>query len=150
EIHVKFTAVGMAGAGTAALPFAGLYSSSTTEGIVIREIKCFTLATNAARIRIVRATTAGTWTALTEKLTNPDGGPITGAAFITSSVAPTMEADEIDVGAIGAAIGSGFHYPYYGEGNGLWIPKGTGNGIVLIEEVDTANTYDFMFGWDPA
>lgn len=137
-------------AGGAALPFAGLYSSDANVGLILREVKCFTTAANAARIRIYRVTTAGTWTAETEVKWNPDGGAITGAAFsAASSTAPTAS-DEYDIGAIGAAIGSGFHYTYYGEGNGLFIPKGTGNGIALIEITDTANTYDVTLAWDPA
>lgn len=143
----KFSGVANGAAGTAALPFAGVYADAAN-GIVVREIKVFTTAANAARIMIARASTAGTWTAITEKAWGDYA--VVGSAVHTASVAPTFEADEIDIGAIGAAIGSGFHYTYYGEGNGLFIPKGTANGLILVEQVDTANTYDVMLAWDPA
>lgn len=143
----KFSGVANAAAGTAALPFAGAYADASN-GIVIREIKVFTTAANAARIFIARSSTAGTWTAITEKAWGDFA--VVGSMVHSASVAPTFEADEIDIGAVGAAIGSGFHYTYYGEGSGLWVPKGTANGIVLIEQTDTANTYDVMMAWDPA
>lgn len=143
----KFSAIAEAAAGSATLPFAGVYADASN-GIVVREIKVFTTAANAARIRISRSTTAGTWTALTEKAWGDFA--VVGSAVHTSSVAPTFDADPLDQGMVAAAIGSGFVYTYYGEGNGLFIPKGTANGIILIEEVDTANTYDVTLAWDPA
>ena len=143
----EFRGVCEGGAGTATLPFAGIYAGSGTR-VVLREIKCFTTAANAARIRIQRATTAGTWTGEEEIETWEDGPSPDATIVVTaSSTAPTM-GNPIDVGAIGAAIGSGFVYTYYGEGRGLVIPSGTGNGIVLIENADTANTYDVTFVWD--
>lgn len=136
-----------AAAGDGSFPFAGIYAASGSGGIV-REIKCFTELANAALIRIRRATTAGTWTAEEEIEFNEDMSPPL-CTVVKSAVtsAPTM-GDPIDFGAVGAAIASGFHYTYYGEGQGLFIPPGTGNGIVLIEAVNTANTYSGVFIWE--
>lgn len=136
-----------AGAGDATNPFAGIYAGSATR-LILREVKCFTTAANAARIMIRRATTAGTWTGEEEIEQWEDGPSPDGTIVVTStSTAPTM-GNPIDYGAVGAAIGSGFVYTYYGEGRGIVIPSGTGNGIVLIEQANTANTYDVVFVWD--
>jgi hypothetical protein len=142
-----FSGVCEAGAGSATLPFAGIYAGASTR-LIVREIKCFTTAANAARIRIQRATTAGTWTGEEEIEQWEDGPPPDGIIVVTAtSTAPTM-GSPVDVGAIGGAVASGFHYTYYGEGRGLVIPSGAGNGIVLIENADTANTYDTVWVWD--
>ena len=46
--------------GSDTLPFAGIRSGAAASYPCVREIKAFTTAANAARIRIVRLTTAGT------------------------------------------------------------------------------------------
>lgn len=138
-------------AGTATLPIAGLRSGAAANRCIVREIKCFTQAANSAIIRIVRISTAGTGTALTVNLMNPGNAPAVGTAVHTySSTAPTITAGDADVAMVGAAIGSGFHYTYYGEGKGLWIDGAAtnANGIALIELADTANTYSGMFMWE--
>jgi hypothetical protein len=138
-------------AGSATLPFAGLRSGAAASNPVIREIKVFTTAANTARIRIVRITTAGTATAITENEMNEGGPPPVATAVHTyTSTAPTIQTGDVDIGAIGGAIGSGFHYTYYGEGKGLWIPGAASdaNGIALIEVADTTNTYDGTFIWE--
>lgn len=143
----QYSAVCEAGAGDASFPFAGLYAPSGS-GLILREVKCFSIGTAAARVRLRRATTAGTWTAEEEIEWNEDGPPPLATAVKSAiTTAPTM-GDPFDVGGIGAAAGSGFVYSYYGEGRGLYVPPGTGNGIVLIETADTANTYDVTFIWD--
>jgi hypothetical protein len=134
-------------AGSATLPFAGIYAPATSH-VIVREIKVFTDAANTAKILFARATTAGTWTGEEEIDHNEDGSPPLGIIVKTAtSTAPTM-GNPFDFGAVGAAISSGFHYTYYGEGRGLYIPPGTGNGIVLIEKVDTANEYDVVWVWE--
>ena len=138
-------------AGSATLPFAGLRSGTAANQPVIREIKVFNVGSLAARIRIVRITTAGTSTAIT---VNPMGLNTTAAAATAghtyTSTAPTISAGDADIGAVGAAVGSGFVFTYYGEGLGLWIPGAATNatGIALIEVADTANTYDGTFLWE--
>jgi len=144
---MSYSGVALAAASSATLPFAGLYAPAGN-GVTLREIKVFTTAANAARILIQRATTAGTWSAVTEVEHNEDSPAVTGVMVHTASSTPPTMGSPFDVGAVGAAIGSGFHYTYYGEGHGLYIPPGTGNGIVVIEVADTANTYDVMFLWD--
>lgn len=144
----QFSAVGKAAAGDASFPFGGLYATAAVAPI-IREIKVFNVGTAAARIRIVRLTTAGTWTALTENEFNEQlGAPAATGVQSAITAAPTIQAGDIDIGGVGAAAGSGFVYTYYGEGKGLYIPQGTGNGIGLIEVADTANTYDFTIIWE--
>ena len=143
-----YSSVANGAAGSATLPFAGLYAPSAGRGI-IREIKVFNVGTVAARIRIVRLSTAGTWTAVTEAEHNEDfAAPLCTGVHTASGTAPTIVTGDLDVGAVGAAAGSGFVYTYYGEGRGIWVATGTGNGIGLIEVADTANTYDTTIIWD--
>lgn len=142
----RYSASANGAAGSATLPFAGLYSGG--DALILREVKVFTTAANAARIRIVRVSTAGTWSGLTEaEFAENARAPAATAVHTATSTAPTIVAGDLDVGAVGAAIGSGFHYTYYGEFD-LIIAAGTGNGIALIEVADTANTYDTTFIWD--
>src|SRR4030095_3344272 len=54
RLMATFSGVCEAGAGSATLPFAGIYAGSSTR-LIVREIKVFTTAANAARIRIQRA-----------------------------------------------------------------------------------------------
>lgn len=138
-------------AGSATLPIAGLRSGASTNNPIIREIKLFTQGANSAIIRIVRLTTAGTATAITENEMNEAmTPPIATAVHTYTSTAPTIQAGDVDVAVLGAAIGSGFAYTYYGEGKGLYIPGGAtdANGIALIEDTDTANTYSGTFIWE--
>jgi hypothetical protein len=138
-------------AGTATLPIAGLRSGAAASFPCVREIKLFTEAANSAIIRVVRITTAGTGTAITINEMNEQGTPAIATAVHTySSTAPTIQAGDVDVAMVGAAVGSGFHYTYYGEGKGLWINGAAtnANGIALIESADTANTYSGTFIWE--
>ncbi len=138
-------------AGTATLPIAGLRSGAAASFPCIREIKLFTQAANSAIIRIVRITTAGTATAITENEMNEQGpAPVATAVHTYSSTAPTIQTGDVDVALVGAAVGSGFHYTYYGEGKGLWVTGAASdaNGIALIEDTDTANTYSGTFVWE--
>jgi hypothetical protein len=142
-----FSAVVRGAAGTAALPFAGIYAPAGN-GLVVREIKCFTAAANAATIYIQRASTAGTWGTGEVEIEWNEAGPAPTATVVpASSAAPTM-GSPLDVAMVGAAIGSGWMYTYYGEGRGLYIAAGTANGLVLIEQTDTANSYYVAFVWD--
>jgi hypothetical protein len=145
-----FSAQFQGAAGSATLPFAGLRSGTSTNTPRLLEVKVFTTAANAARIRIVRLTTAGTATAITvNKMFEAQVAAEATPVHTYTSTGPTIQAGEIDIGAVGAAIGSGFHYTYYGEVR-LFIPPGAtnANGIGLVEVTDTANTYDGTFIWE--
>lgn len=138
-------------AGSATLPFAGLRSGTAASFPIIREIKVFNVGSVAARIRIVRISTAGTATAITENnMTPTTTAPTCTAVHTYTSTAPTIVAGDVDICAVGAAVGSGFVYTYYGEGKGLWIANAASDasGIALIEVADTANTYDGTFIWE--
>jgi hypothetical protein len=144
-----FSAQFRGAAGSDTLPFAGLRSGTTTNTPRLLEVKVFTTAANASRIRIVRLTSAGTATAITlNKMHEAQVGAEATPVHTYTSTAPTLGTD-IDIGAVGAAIGSGFHYTYYGEVR-LFIPPGAtnANGIGLLEVADTANTYDGAFIWE--
>ena len=138
-------------AGSATLPFAGLRSGAAANNPIIREIKCFSQGTASAIIRIVRITTAGTATAITENEMNEgQAAPVATGVHTYTSTAPTIQAGDIDVAVIGGATGAGFVYTYYGEGKGLWIDGAASDatGIALIEVTDTANTYAGTFIWE--
>jgi hypothetical protein len=145
-----FSASYRGAAGSDTLPFAGLRSGTSTNSPILREIKCFSVGTAAARIRIVRLTTAGTATAITvnemfEAQVAAEATPV----HTYTSTAPTIQTGDIDICAVGAATASGFHYVYYFN-PGLIIPPGAtnANGIGLVEHADTANTYDGTFIWE--
>ena len=144
-----FSASYQGAAGTAALPFAGLRSGTATNAPILREIKVFNNGTVAARIRIVRLTTAGTATAITvNEMNEAQDVAVATPVHTYSSTAPTIQAGDVDICAVGSGTGSGFHYVYYFE-PGLIIPGAAtnANGIGLIEVTDTANTYDGTFIW---
>lgn len=145
----RYSAVGTAAAGTAALPF-GALNAAADAGLTVREIGVWSIGTVAARVGVFRSTTAHTGTALIEKEFGGGilGQPVSAVALKSVTVAGTIEADAMTAGGIGAAAGSGFILTFYGENNGLVIPEGVANGIVLMEFVDTANTYDFYIVWD--
>lgn len=146
-----YSASAQGAAGTATLPFFGLRSGTAANVPIIREIKVFNVGSLAARIRIVRLTTAGTASAITENnMTPTTTAPTATAVHTYSSTAPTIQTGDVDIAAVGAAVGSGFVYTYYGEGKGLWIPGAASdaNGIGLIEVADTANTYDVTIIWE--
>ena len=133
------------------LGMAGLRSGTSTNTPVIREIRVFTEAANAAIIRIVRVTTAGTGTSITINEENEAKTPALATAVHSySSTPPTIQAGDVDVGMVGAAIGSGFVYTFYGEGYGIFIPPAAtnANGIMLVESAATANTYSGTFVWE--
>lgn len=138
-------------AGTATLPIAGLRSGSASNTPRLLEVKLFVASGgNAARIRLVRLTTAGTASNVNEnEMNEAQLPPVATAVHTYSSTAPTIASADIDIGAVAAAVGSGFHFTYY-DPLRLYIPAGASdaNGIALIEVADTANTYDGTFIWE--
>ena len=145
-----FSASYQGAAGSATLPFAGLRSGTATNSPILRELKVFNNGTVAARIRIVRLTTAGTATAITVNEANEGQTAAEATPVHTyTSTAPTIQAGDVDICAVGAGTGSGFHYVYYFS-PGLIIPAAAtnANGIGVIEVTDTANTYDGTFIWE--
>jgi hypothetical protein len=138
-------------AGTLTLPIAGLRSGTAANAPIIREIQLFNVGSLTARIRVVRITSAGTGTTITA---NPMGAnttaPVATARHTYSSTGPTIQAGDVAIAAVGAAVGSGFILTFYGEGKGLLIPGAASdaNGIALIEVADTVNTYDGTFIWE--
>jgi hypothetical protein len=133
------------------LPMAGLRSGAATNFPIIREIKVFTELANAAIIRIVRITTAGTGIGIVENnMTPTTTAPTANAVHSYTSTAPTIQTGDVDVGLVGAAIGSGFHFTYYGEGKGLWVDAAASDakGIAMVESAATANTYSGTIIWE--
>lgn len=135
-------------ASTTTLPCFSVYASATM-GLTIREVGAFNTTTTACRYGLVRLSTAGTQgTGQTEVIISGDPtSTIQGTSFTTHSVAPTLNGFIAPM-PLGAAIGAGTILSFYGENAGLYIPKGTANGIGIILLAGTGQVSDTYIIWD--
>lgn len=135
------------GAGSATLPMASLYASSTG-GLWLVEVGVTNTTTTAFECSLKRVSTAGTQgTAQTVVYEENDGNfTAKGDARDTHTVAPTLVAGELRRAAIGASIGSGIIWTF--GGRGLFIPSGTGNGVAVMPMTGTGQISDVYFSWD--
>jgi hypothetical protein len=135
------------GAGSATLPMASLYASSTG-GLWLVEVGITNSTTTAFECSLKRVTTAGTQgsaqTVTYEE--NETNFTAKGDPRDTHTVAPTLVAGELRRAAIGASIGSGVIWTF--GGRGLWIPSGTGNGVALMPMTGTGQISDVYWSWD--
>lgn len=117
------------------------------QGFILREAAIFNTTTTAARYVLVRLTAQGTPGAgLTEAEWWTEGA-ITVTAFTTHTADATLGAN-VAAMPIGAAVGAGTILTFYGEGNGLYVPAGTGNGIGIAPASGTAQVADCHLIWD--
>jgi hypothetical protein len=129
------------------LPFAGLMAPAGND-LILREIGVFNDGTTATKNKLSRVTAAGTsGSTITAANTNLATHTILGTAKNLWTVTPTFGADLADM-PCGAAAGAGTILTFYGEGNGLWIPAGTGNGIVLVQVAAVSQAVSGYFIWD--
>lgn len=135
------------GAGSATLPMASLYASSTG-GLWVVEIAVTNTTVTALETSLKRLTTAGTQgTAQTVTYEENDGNfTAKGDPRDTHTVAPTLVAGEVRRNSIGASIGSGVIWSF--GGRGLFVPSGTANGIGLMPMTGTGQVCDVYFSWD--
>jgi hypothetical protein len=135
------------GAGSATLPMASLYASSTG-GLWLVEVGVTNTTVTAFEVSLKRVTTAGTQgTAQTVVYEENDGNfTAKGDPRDTHTVAPTLVAGEIRRASVGASIGSGVIFTF--GGRGLFIPSGTGNGVALMPMTGTGQISDVYWSWD--
>lgn len=144
---MRVSAAGQASAICTTLRGPSVYGIASKGGRM-REIGISNTTTTAFCAAIARASAAGTpGAALTE--VNNDSAVNGLAASLTAFNTHTADAT---VGApfrqimIGAAIGAGYTWTFGEEG--LLIPAGTANGIVIICLTGTGQIFDFWFEWD--
>jgi hypothetical protein len=135
------------GAGSATLPMASLYASSTG-GLWLVEVGVTNITAVAFAVSLKRVTTAGTQGAAQTAVYEENDGNFTakGDPRDTHTVAPTLVAGEIRRASIGASIGSGVIFTF--GGRGLFIPSGTGNGVALMPITGTGQISDVYWSWD--
>lgn len=135
------------GAGSTTLPMASLYSAGAANRPRVREVGVFNTTTTGFQVALRRATTAGGTHTGREEL--PEDSPVAAAAAtlfdVDTGTAPTITAGSIRAAALGAAIGSGVIWTF--GGNGLVVPEGTANGVVIIG-LTTPQVCTVYFVWD--
>jgi hypothetical protein len=134
------------GAGSATLPMASLYASSTG-GIWLVEVGVTNTTVTALEISLCRTAATGTQvssvTATYEE--NETNFTAKGDARQTHTVTPTVGV-ELRRASIGASIGSGVIWTF--GGRGLWVPSGAANGVVLAPITGTGQICDVYWSWD--
>lgn len=131
-------------AGTNTLPAGSLYSPAN-DSLRLWEVGAFNTTATQTEIALQRLTTAGTQgTGLAEIIEDGDG-VIVGTAFNRHSVGPTITAGFVRYGMLGAQIGAGIIWTF---ARGLYIPKGTGNGVGLTVPAGTGQIWTFYFVWE--
>lgn len=130
-----------AGAGSATLPVASVYSGSATQGLILVSIKIRNTTATAARGTANRLTTRGTpGAAITEaEFVDADTNNVS-EVFNTHTVAPTLGA-AVGIWSVEAGAGKGDFIDFTDldpdpdapvSEKGLYIPPGTGNGVGIL------------------
>lgn len=136
------------GGRTSAVPTAArgpsLFATASSGRLVVREIQAFNTTAVAAAISLGIATAAGTvGAALTEVNESDPTHTILGTGFNTHTADATLA--NTRHASLGAAIGSGIIWTFE---EGLIIPEGTANGVVITCHTGTGQHLDFGFVWD--
>jgi hypothetical protein len=123
-----------------------LYATASSGNLILREVGAFNTTTTACAVGLSVATAAGTVGAgVTEVNESDQTHTILGTVFQVHTADATI-AGEARQGSVGAAIGAGVIWTFYD--NGLLIPEGTANGVVLTCPTGTGQVLDFYFVWD--
>jgi hypothetical protein len=134
------------GAGSATLPIGGLMAQATTPLWVV-EIWVTNTTTTAFSCCVRRVTAVGTpGTAQTVQYEENDTGTLKGDPRDTWTVTPTFATGALRNAMIGASAGSGDVFTF--GGRGLYIPPGTGNGVVVPTITGAGQISDLTFVWD--
>jgi hypothetical protein len=136
-----------AGPGTATLPLASLYASSTG-GLWLVEVGVTNTTTTAFECSLKRVTSTGTQGAAQTVTYEENDINFTakGDPRTTHTVAPTLVGGEIRRATIGASAGSGVIWTF--GGRGLFLPSGVANGFVLMPIDGTGQASDVYWSWD--
>lgn len=134
------------GAGSTTLAVGSLFAVASRSAF-LREVGIFNTTTTAVAVRLARLTAAGTPGAgLTEEKYHGTDDTPDMTAFDTHTVAPTIAAGNLRVGAIGAAIGAGIIWTFAEPG--IYIPAGTANGVGILVATGTGQILDWYMEWD--
>lgn len=134
------------GAGSTTLPCMSLYAAAGGGGI-IRKITVENPTSSAVDIAVRRATTAGTQGASVDEQNWQDGPAPQCQVVQAHTVSPTLVAGFIDRYQFPASMpGATMVWTY--EGSGLYVPKGTANGIVVIPAAGTGQLVVVTFQWE--
>lgn len=134
------------GAGSTTLPAAALVAAANND-VYVTEIGAFNTTATACAVAVRRLTSAGTpGSGFTALVWDPDATAATATPKDTyTSTGPTITNGSFRWASLGAAIGSGVIWTFPGEG--LRIPKGTGNAICIIPPVGTGQILDVYLEW---
>jgi hypothetical protein len=136
-------------ANSTTVPIAGLIGVAGQD-FIIREIGVFNDGTTAVPIRLEFLVTSANGTTAAITPYNLDFANHTVLATPkTWSAAPTVTTTKIlAYMPVGAAVGAGTILTWYGDRNGLLLPAGTGNLVVLIQKTATSQAVSGYFVWD--
>lgn len=126
-----------------------VYAAAANGGFWVREVGVFNTTTTAAAVGLVIASATGTQGAtLTEVCQDDptkDASDTAGNGFNTHTADATV-GSAIRQASLGAAIGSGVIWTFGDQG--LFIPEGTTNGVVVNCPTGTGQHLDFYITWD--
>lgn len=135
-----------AGAGTTALPAAGLMAQANTP-LWLVEVWATNTTTTAASYALRRITAVGTpGAAQTVGYEENDTVTAKGDPRDLWTVAPTIPAGAIRQAPLPASIGGGWIATF--GGRGLYIPPGVANGVGIVLVTGTGQIMDVSFVWD--
>jgi len=143
--------VSAAGRGITNLPTTlrgpGVFAGATGGALRVREVGAFNTTVTAVCVGVAVCTVTGTQAgALTEYCEDDPTRPASAATAFTSQSTDSTLAGTIRQASLGAAIGSGVIWTF-GE-NGLVIPEGTANGVIINCPTGTGQFLDFYLIWD--
>jgi hypothetical protein len=134
------------GAGSTTLPISGLMAQASID-LWLVEVWVTNTTTTAWACALRRVTAVGTpGAAVTVQYEESDSGTLRGDPRDTWTVTPTFVTGQIRTAAIGASIGSGTVFTF--GGRGLFIPAGTGNGVVVVPLTGAGQISDVSWSWD--
>lgn len=133
------------GVGSTTLPFGSVYADANN-AIRIYEAGVFNTTNTAVALALRRLSSAGTATALTTDGPWDDMAMVGSGYDVHSSTGPTL-GTLFRQFTLGAAAGSGMVFTF---GKGIYIPKGTANGIGFILATGTGQICDWYMDWDLA
>lgn len=124
----QYSGGALTGAGSTTLPMFALYAGATGAPI-LKGVRIWNTTSTAFAVELVRLTTAGTFTAVTEAPFRDRAVANTAQLFHTATVAPTVGTRLGIFYRLGAADGTGVIDSFT---DGIVVPTGTGNGVGLI------------------
>jgi hypothetical protein len=134
------------GAGSTTLPIGGLMAQASTPLWVV-EVWITNTTTTAYSCGLRRVTAVGTpGAAQTVQYEENDTGTLKGDPRDTWTVPPTFATGALRNAAIGASVGSGDVFTF--GSRGLYVPPGTGNGVVVVPITGASQISDLTFVWD--